>query len=137
MKEHERKQLLERVNRDSATVGARIPDTVTISDEEMDLREFLFEIKRQDSIPPDVSEEVDDAKQALRQERNDRLETLETADISRADGDRLAEEIVGIDRALNALENLRSSSLDAEARRRETADQKRWMAFIKQVLGKK
>ncbi|MFB6197774.1 MAG: DUF5788 family protein, partial [Halobacteriaceae archaeon] len=46
MKEYQRKQLLERINRDGATVGARIPSTIEIGEETVELDSFVFETKR-------------------------------------------------------------------------------------------
>lgn len=52
MKEYERKGLLERVNREAATVGAEIPEAIEIQGEPIELQSFVFEIKRRDTVPP-------------------------------------------------------------------------------------
>ncbi len=102
MQEYERKQLLERVEREGATVGADIPETITVQGEEIDLRTFVFEIKRRETIPAGERDRVEQAKRNLRRERLERLERIEEGDISREVGDELAQSIIGIDRALNA-----------------------------------
>ena len=135
MKEFERKQLLERVNREGATVGAEIPDEIEVQGEEIDLREFVFEIKRRDTVPRGERDRVEEAKKNLRRERLQRLQRIEDGEIPYEEGERLAESIVGIDRALNALEQLRPVDLEQEAAVQETADRKRWMRFLKQALG--
>jgi hypothetical protein len=48
---------------------------------------------------------------------------------------RLARSIVGIYRALNALEDLGTSDLEREAEASEAADRKRWMQFLRKALG--
>ena len=136
MKEYERKQLLERIGREGATVGAAIPDRIDIQGESVDLREFVFEIKRRDTIPQGERDRVEQAKKNLRRERRERRELIEDGDISREEGEREAEAIVGIDRALNALESLGPTDLEAEIQAQETADKKRWMRFLKQALGR-
>lgn len=136
MKEFQRKQLLERVNREGATVGAVIPETIEVQGEPIDLREFVFEIKRRDTIPTGERERVDRAKKNLRRERRQRLQRIEDGQISYEKGERLAESIVGIDRALNALDQLRPVDLEQESTVQEAADQKRWMSFLKQALGR-
>ncbi|ELZ27199.1 hypothetical protein C474_17674 [Halogeometricum pallidum JCM 14848] len=136
MKEFERKQLLERVNRESATVGVDIPDAVDVQGEEVELRDFVFEIKRRDTIPEGEREGVETAKRNLRRERLERLQRIEDNEVSYEEGERLAESIVGIDRALNALEQLRPADLEQEAQLQEAQDQKRWMNFLKQALGR-
>jgi len=137
VKEYERKQLLERVNRDGATVGARIPERITVQGEPVDLREFVFEIKRRDAVPEGMREEVKAAKRNLRRERTARVDRLkEDQSLSREEGEQLVESVVGIDRALNALESLGSPDLETEVKASEAADQKRWNSFLRQVLGR-
>ena len=135
MKEYERKQLLERVGRDGATVGADIPGEIEVQGETLELQQFVFEIKRRDTVPAEERERVEEAKKNLRRERNERLDTIEAGEISYEEGEELARSIVGIDRALNALEQLEPADLEGEAARQEAADQKRWMNFLQQALG--
>ena len=137
MKEFERKQLLERVNREGATVGADIPERITVQGEEVDLQQFVFEIKRRDTVPAGERERVDRAKKNLRRERLQRLQRIEDGEVSYAEGERLVESIIGIDRALNALEGLGPANLESEAQAQEAADRKRWMTFLKKALGHK
>jgi hypothetical protein len=135
VKEFERKQLVERIDRDGATVGVRIPDRVEVQGEEVELRDFVFEIKRRETVPPGERDRVERAKRNLRRERLERRELIEAGEVSFAEGERIADAIVGIDRALEALENLGSSSIEREAEAQEAADTKRWMSFLKQALG--
>ena len=135
MREFERKQLLERIERESATVGVDIPERITVQGEPIDLQSFVFEIKRRETIPPGERDRVERAKKNLRRERLQRKQRIEDEEISFEEGERLAESIVGIDRALSALEQLGPVDLEAEARAQETADRKRWMKFLKQALG--
>ncbi|WP_312908662.1 DUF5788 family protein [Natronosalvus caseinilyticus] len=136
MQDYERKQLLERVNREGATIGADIPEEITIQGEPIDLRQFVFEIKRRETVPAGERERVEQAKRNLRRERIERLELIEEGDISREEGEELVRSIVGIDRALNALENLGPTDLEREQRAQNTADKKRWMSFLKKALGR-
>ena len=136
MQEYERKQLLERVEREGATVGADIPDTIEVQGEEIDLRTFVFEIKRRETVPPGERERVERAKRNLRRERLQRLEAIEEGDISREEGEELARSIIGIDRALNALESLGPTDLEREQKAQQAADTKRWMSFLKKALGR-
>ena len=136
VKSYERKQLLARVERDGATIGVSIPERVEVQGEPVDLREFVMEISRRETIPAGERERVDRAKRNLRRERTERLERLEEADISKEEGESLANAIVGIDRALNALESLGPTDLESQRERKEAADQKRWVSFLKQALGR-
>ncbi|MFP8956302.1 DUF5788 family protein [Natrialbaceae archaeon A-CW3] len=136
MKEYERKQLLERVGREGATVGADIPEEITVQGESIDLRQFVFEIKRRDTVPPGERERVEQAKKNLRRERLQRVQQIEDGDITREEGERLVTSIIGIDRALNALESLGPTDLEREQQAQQMADKKRWMTFLQKALGR-
>jgi predicted Zn-dependent peptidase len=135
VKEFERKQLLERVDREGSTVGAAVPEQIEVQGEPFELREFVFEIKRRDTVPAGERERVEQAKKNLRRERLLRRQTIETGEVSYSRAQELADSILGIDRALNALESLEPTDLEAEASAKEAADRKRWLDFLKQVLG--
>ncbi|WP_232700993.1 DUF5788 family protein [Halobacterium wangiae] len=136
MREYERKQLLERVDREGATIGASIPEEIDLQGESFALQPFVFEVKKHDSVPAALREEVEETKKLLRRERVQRRERLEEADITREDGEEIVAVLVGIDRALNALESLGRTSIEAEAKASERADQKRWYSFLKEALGR-
>ena len=137
VREFERKRLLERIEREGATVGADIPDRITVQGEEIDLREFVFEIRRRETVPSGERERVERAKKNLRRERLQRKQRIEDeeADLSVEEGERLAQSIIGIDRALNALEQLGPVDIEGEAQAKEAADRKRWMTFLRKALG--
>jgi len=138
MKEYEREILLERIGRESATVGASIPDQIDVQGERLDLQSFVFEIKRRETIPSGERERVERAKKNLRRERLQRKQRIEgetEEELTFETGERLAEDIIGIDRALAALESLRPTDIEGERNRQETADTKRWLNFLKQALG--
>ena len=139
MREFRRKQLLERIEREGATVGADIPDRITVQGEELDLQQFVFEIRRRETVPSGERERVERAKKNLRRERLQRKQRIEDEDveISYEEGERLAQSIIGIDRALNALEQLGTVDIEGEAAAKEAADRKRWMSFLQKALGHK
>ena len=136
MKQFERKQLLERIEREGATVGASIPDQITVQGEEIDLQEFVFEIRRRDTVPRGERDRVEQAKRNLRRERLQRKQRIEDGDITREEGERLAEVIIGLDRALTELETLGPVDVEAEAQAKEAADRKRWTKFLQKALGR-
>ncbi len=135
MREYRRKQLLERIGRDGATVGRSIPDRIEIQGEEIALREFVFEIRRRETIPSGERDRVERAKRNLRRERRERKRRIEDGQISYEEGERLAEAIIGIDRALTELESLGPVDVEREAETNKTADRKRWLQFLRKALG--
>jgi hypothetical protein len=138
VKAYEQKQLLARVEREGATVGADIPERIDVQGEAIDLQSFVFEIKRRDTIPSGERERVQQAKKNLRRERLQRRQRLENdwAEMSWAEGEKVVEAIIGLDRALNALESLGPTNIEAEADAKDAADKKRWMNFLKKALGR-
>ena len=135
VQEYERKQLLERIGRESATLGVDIPERIEVQGTAVDLQDFVLEIKRRETVPAGERERVEQAKKNLRRERLERKRRIEDGDVSFEEGDREADAIVGIDRALEALESLDREDIEAEAERQEAMDKKRWMSFLKQALG--
>lgn len=130
MDEAAREKLLARVNRQSATVGASLPETVTVGDEELPLAEFVVETRKVPGVPPEHRELLANAKQTLRDERARRVERLESDPIEYETAETLADEIIGIDRALNALENIRQPDYGETARTAAIEDHKRWATFL-------
>lgn len=135
MHDYERAQLLERIERDGATVGASIPETVEIDGESIDLRAFVFETRQVESITPEERERVNDVIRTLRRARTEYTERLESTAISREEGEDLVETIVAIDRALHALADLEPADIESERQATASADRKRWMHFLRKVLG--
>jgi len=137
VKEYEQKALLERVERESSTVGAEIPETIEVQGEEVELQQFVFEIKRRETVPRGERDRVERAKKNLRRERLQRKQRLEDEwpDLTKAEGEAIVRSIVGMDRALNALESLGTTDIEREAEAKEAADRKRWMNFLKKALG--
>jgi hypothetical protein len=138
MREFERKQLLERVEREGSTLGADIPDEIEVQGETVELHQFVFEVKRRDTVPPGERERVEEAKRNLRRERLQRKQRLEDeeTELTYEEGEELVESIIGIDRALEALQSLGPANIEQEAQAKEAADKKRWMKFLKQALGR-
>lgn len=130
MDEETRQELLDRVNSQSATVGARLPETITVGGNELHLPEFLIETRKVEGVPPDARETVNEALVSLRNERKQLIERLKTEDLDVEAAEELAETIVGIDRAVNALENLRRPTFGEEARSASLDDHKRWKNFL-------
>lgn len=129
-----RTELLERVNRQSATIGAKTPETITINDTEIDLHDFLIETRELPEIPPGTKELVSTAKRTLKTEREARVERLKTeASLSEETAETLAEEIIGLDRARNALDGVYRPDYGEEAHNMTIDDYKRWLGFVESI----
>lgn len=133
MDDDQRDALLRRINRGSATVGAKVPETITVHGEELPLSEFIIETRKVDGVPPEAVETLDAAKRALREERTRRVDRLETEPLDSETAETIADEVVGIDRALNALQTIRHPDYGDEATTAEIDDHKRWLGFLDRI----
>ena len=128
-----RETLLDRVNSQSATVGASVPDEIEIRGETVDLSAFIVETRKVDTIPPALDRRVSAARESLRAERERRVERLESDALDRETAESLAEEAIGIDRALNALAGIRRPGFADEHHADTVESHERWLAFVDQV----
>ncbi len=133
MNDAEREKLLKRVNRQSATVGASIPETITVDGKAIELKEFLVETRKIETLPPETSELVSRARQLFAAERDERVDRLKNDQLTSEEAERLADEIVGIDRAQNALKTIRHPSFGEEAQTNTIDDHKRWLSFLDSI----
>jgi len=134
MDDDTRAALIERVNRQGATIGAKTPETITIDGREIDLQAFLIETRELSEIPPGTKELVSTAKQRLHGERERRLDRLKNDEsLDEATAKELADEIVGIDRARNALDNVYRPDYSTEVRSATVDDYKRWLGFLESI----
>jgi len=132
--ERRREELLERVQRKTATVGQRLPESVEIQGTEMNLKEFVWETKRQGSVPPELRDRVREVRGKLTTERTERKERLADAELTESEAEALAESIVGIDRALSALRNLQEPDIEDSARQQKIENNRRWVSFLDNIL---
>jgi hypothetical protein len=131
VKDHVRDGLLERIDRDGATVGQSIPESLSVGERTIDLRAFVRAASDGDRDP----EAVQSVIVGLRRERERRRERLESDSLSREAGRELADSILGIDRALTVLESAGEPDIEAEIERKRVADRKRWHSFLEEVTG--
>ena len=129
----EREALLDRVNSPSATVGATVPDEIDVDGTALDLSAFIVETRKVDTVPPALDRRVSAARESLRAERERRVDRLETDPLDRETAEALADEVVGIDRALNALEGIRRPGFADEHHADTLESHERWLAFVDQV----
>ena len=129
MKEYEREALLDRADRDSVSVGTRIPRTVELDGDEFELADYVFEARAGER------DDIKEKKKLLRRRRNDLLDRIREDDLTYEEGEDVVERVAGIDRALNVLQGT-GEGIEAEARAKEKADQKRWQNFVKKVKGR-
>lgn len=130
MNERQRRRLLDEVQRSSKTIGKEIPDELAVQGTTVDLKEFVFECNRLETIPEDERDRIEEMKTKLKRERLDRKQRLRDEDIAYEEGERLVRSVHGIDRALNALEGLDSPGVEEQLRQKELEDARELLSLI-------
>lgn len=130
MNERQRERLLDRIERPSRTIGEEIPEQLSVLGTTIDLKEFVFECNRLETIPEDEQDRIEEMKRDLRRERLARKHRIARDDISYEEGERIARSIHGIDRAVNALESIDSPGIDEELRQKRIEDAKELLALL-------
>ncbi|MFB6188932.1 MAG: DUF5788 family protein [Halapricum sp.] len=129
-----RRELLKWISKPGSTIGERIPEEVTIDEQTIELRAFVWETKKQGVVPPDKRDSVLRVRSKLKRERNRLKDRLEDDPLSPDQAQSIAETIVGIDRAITALKSLREPDFSKHAHEEYVESNKRWVNFINQLL---
>lgn len=133
MDERKRQELLERVNRSSLTIGEEIPEELTVQNETINLKEFVFECQDLDGLSLEHRDQIEELKHLLQRERLERKRRIQRNKITREEGERLARSIHGIDRALNALESIDGPGIEEQVRRKQIQDARELLGLIEQA----
>lgn len=124
---------MNRIGRQTATIGQRIPETIDVDGEPFELRAFVMETKSQGAIPPSKRESVRAVRSKLKRERERRTSRLESAPLSEDEATRLADTILGLERAVTALGNLSEPDFDGRSTEAELQGTRRWIEFVDQL----
>jgi hypothetical protein len=133
MDEADRERLLARVRRSGSTIGATIPETIKVGGSPFPLKEFIFHTRDIEELGPEVTADCKAAKRALGEAREERYERLQTEDLTLETAEQLADEIDGIDRAVNALDTIRHPPYAEDAAKQSIKDHKRWLSFLDEI----
>ena len=132
--EQRRSELLDRISKRGATIGEQIPEEVTVDDQTIALRSFVWETKKQGVVPPEKRESVQQVRATLNRERDRLKNRLRTKAVSPDEAEELADTIVGIDRAISALKSLREPDLQQHTHEEYVESNRRWVNFIDQLV---
>lgn len=135
MQNHERRDLLDRVNRSSATVGGSIPETVRIDGETVPLQEFYFDVADAETLDSEERARVESLLKHLRRERLQLVQRIRNDEVDYATGEELVPDILELERAIDALESLDEPDL-AEQLRQERISSARELIEMLRSAGK-
>lgn len=132
MNERDRERLLGKLNRPARTVGTQLPDEIEVGGTAFDPVQFIFECEDLEPVTESASKEIDEVKSSLERERLDRKQRLRTADISVEEGERIVEEVVGLDRAITALESVDGPEFAERERQNKLQSARELMSLVRQ-----
>ncbi len=120
-----------RLIEDPATaVGIQIPDRIVWNGMEIRLRDEVWELTHEKNRKDRKKELLEILTSFIKV----KIERIRTGDITMEEGENLAEECVGLKRAMEDLLNIKNESdMEEELKAREIEDQKRWLDLIRQV----
>lgn len=136
MNDRQREELLERIYKTGATVGGSIPETVTVADESIPLREFFFEVSGRKSLSSEDRERVDEILQHLRRERLRLVQQIKHDEVDYETGRELVPRILELERAIDALEGLEAPGLAEHVRQEKIASAQELIDLMRE-FGKK
>ena len=138
VKPYEREALLDRIERDGATVGVSIPEELEVGEEAIELRKKVFALHAAANDGRDVETAVDALQRKLRRVRTDHITQLQTDEIDRPTAEAIVDTVIGIDRARRSLQSIGDpTDIEESIAAQERADHKRWMTFLKRARGKR
>lgn len=136
----ERENYLIRLQKEFASTGATIPDTIVIDRKKIRLKTYVFDIfKKKGNLTPDEQAEVDHTAALLQKKRREIVSKISTTqDMTRQEADDLFNTVLGIDRALETLYRAHEprSSAQEEAKKAKVQDSRRWLDLVKKVYSR-
>ena len=115
--DRQRQELLDQIYQPAGTVGRSFPETVTIADESIPLREFYFEVSKQDELREADRERVAEILSSLRRERLRLAQQIKQGEVDYETGQTLVSDVRDLDRAINAFESLDGPDFGEQVRR--------------------
>lgn len=131
----ERQELLNKIDRDSLTLGVSVPDQMEVQGRVIPLQKIVFEVCSANEVPDKFNINILTVKRILRREMNDCTDTIQNEQISYNTGQELVTKVGQIQRALNVLESPNEESdLESETKLSQGKDMKRWQNFVQKVM---
>ncbi|WP_424356825.1 DUF5788 family protein [Methanocella sp. MCL-LM] len=136
----ERENYLIRLQKEFASTGATIPDTIVVDGKKIRLRTYVFDIfKKKGNLTPEEQAEVDRTAALLQKKRREIVGKISiTSDLTRQEAEDLYSTALGIDRALDTLYRAHEprSSAQEEAKKAKVQDGRRWLNLVKKVYSR-
>jgi hypothetical protein len=127
------KKYISMIEKDSSTVGVKIPENIEIRNENINLKEIVLEVNRDSDLENEYGLTELELKKLLRREKNDLVSKIEDGEVSEEEAEEIVNKVRKIDRSLNSITSDREESLEKKIKRKEAMKEKKWRNFIKKI----
>ncbi|MDY6964787.1 MAG: DUF5788 family protein [Halobacteriota archaeon] len=133
--EKDKKDLIEKLSKPSSLVGKDIPDEIFLDDEKLELSGIVLDLIKKEVVSDYDLKFARELKRKLLKKQADEETYLKDSDLTEEEANILYEEILGIKRAILALEGVGKEAKDLKNvyQSDDIEDMKRWIKFLKKV----
>lgn len=128
MNDIKKKTFFSAIERDTFTIGMKIPDTMTIHDTEIPMRKIVDGIFKNDEIDADINLTKQEFIELLYDERQSIIDDVENDSVDQPIAD-LTQKVKHIDRTVEMLDGSPSEDVTTQ----DVVSQKKWMNFVDKV----
>lgn len=128
MDDIKKKTFFSAIERDTFTIGIKIPDTMVINDEEIPMRKIVDGVFKNDEIDATIDMTKQEFIQLLYEERQSIITDVENDAIDRSIQD-ITQKVQYIDRTIELLDGSSSEDISTQ----DVVSEKRWMEFVDKV----
>lgn len=132
MDESEREVYLEKIEKETSTVGVKIPDTMEINNINYPVSDILFDLSSDNSFSDAISISESDFKKNVIKERQNLVDNIKNGDITEAEANSIVKKINKIDRIINTLTN-DDVSFKEKNKRNKAKKTAKWRNFVDEI----
>ena len=137
--EKRREEIIDDVVRSRST-GARIPIEFSLKGKIIPVKSVITQLlvrKEEGAITPADRRMAQELASQVRTKIRQQLQRVRAADVTASEGERIAGECAGLDKALDVLESIGKRLSPRKIRTGKVDDMRRWLEFGKRISGRR
>jgi hypothetical protein len=138
--DEERQHLISGLHRLLVWVGEPLPETVSIDGKTLEIQDTIWQCIHDKDVTEEEKRNLGEIARLLEKKEKEYEDTLQGANLTREDADKLYHEIASIMRAVTDIRECETGKVDLKEHNEDISpridDAKRWVSFLKTV-GKK
>lgn len=132
MDKSKREMYLEKIEKETSTVGVEMPDNMEINDINYPVGDILFNISSDNTFPDSIDISESDFKKNLIEERQNLVDNIKNGDITEDKANSIVKKINRIDRIINTLTN-DNVSFEEKNKRNKAKKTAKWRNFVDKI----